>query len=197
MATRERVGPNLIVHLFVFLFASFFFGKLYICLSPCLVRKRAEELLRKRKERQEGKEREEEEKNKKAGLCLSNPLCRAVTTAIPGPSMYRSGFGCRLGLLTRLLWLRTAIAQRARKLQVAVAIARQSVNNKEASNACVNERCKILRSLNRVFVFEIVLCIGALSKDPARFVDLGFWILRNKEAQEYKSSSQETNHNKR
>ena len=60
----------------------------------------------------------------------------------------------------------------------------------------VNERCKTLRSLNRVFVFEIVLCIGAPSKDPARFADLGFWILRNKEAQEYKSSSQETNHNK-
>ena len=95
-----------------------------------------------------------------------------------------------------VLWLRTAAAQRARKSQVAVAIVLQSVNTKEASNAnCVNERCKILRSLNRVFVFEIVLCIGAPSKDPARFVDLGFWILRNKEAQEYKSSSQETNHN--
>ena len=95
-----------------------------------------------------------------------------------------------------MLWLRTAAPQRARKSQVAVAITLQSVNNEEASNAnCVNERCKILRSLNRVFVFEIVLCIGAPSKDPARFVDLGFWILRNKEAQEYKSSSQETNHN--
>ena len=96
-----------------------------------------------------------------------------------------------------VLWLRTAAAQRARKSQVAVAIALQSVNTKGASNAnCVNERCKILPSLNRVFVFEIVLCICAPSKDPARFVDLGFWILRNKEAQEYKSSSQETNHNK-
>ena len=94
-----------------------------------------------------------------------------------------------------MLWLRTAAAQGARKSQVAVAIALQSVNTKEASNACVNERCKILRSLNRVFVFEIVLCIGAPSKDPARFVDLGFGILRYKEAQEYKSSSQETNHN--
>ena len=71
-----------------------------------------------------------------------------------------------------------------------------SVNNKEASNAsCVNDCCKILRSLNRVFVFEIVLCISAPSKDPARFVDFRFWILTNKEAQEYKSSSQETNHN--
>ena len=95
-----------------------------------------------------------------------------------------------------LLWLRTAAAQRARKSQVAVAIALQPVNTKEASKACVNERCKILRSLNMVFVFEIVLCIGAPSKDPARFVDLGFGILRNKEAQEYKLSSQETNHNK-
>ena len=89
-----------------------------------------------------------------------------------------------------MLWLRSAAAQRARKSQAALAIALQSVNNKEASNAnCVNERCKILRSLNRVFVLEIVLCIGAPSKDPVRFVDLGFWILRNKEAQEYKSSS--------
>ena len=33
------------------------------------------------------------------------------------------------------------------------------------------------------------------STDPARFVDWGFWFLRKKEAQEYKSSSQETNHN--
>ena len=42
------------------------------------------------------------------------------------------------------------------------------------------KRCKILRSLDRVFVFEFVLRIGAPSKDPARFVDLGFGILRNK-----------------
>ena len=95
-----------------------------------------------------------------------------------------------------MLWLQTAAAQRTRKSQVAVAIALQSVKTKEASNAnWVNERCKILRTLNRVFVFEIVLCIGAPSKDPARFVDLGFGILRNKEAHKYKSSSQETNHN--
>ena len=95
-----------------------------------------------------------------------------------------------------MLSLRTAAAQRARKSQVTVAIALQSVNNKEALNAnCVNERCKTLRSLNRVFVFEIVLCIGAPSKDLARFVDLRFSILRNKEAQKYKSSPQETNHN--
>ena len=100
-------------------------------------------------------------------------------------------------ILHEVLWLRTAAAHRKRKSQVAVAIALQSVNTKEASNVNgVNERCKILRSPNRVFVFEIVLCIGAPSKDPARFVDLGFWILRNKEAQEYKPSSQETNHNK-
>ena len=96
-----------------------------------------------------------------------------------------------------MLWLRTAAGQRARKSQVAVAIALQSVNTKEASSAnCVNERCKILRSLNRVFVFEFALYIGTPSKDHARFVDLGFWILRNKEAQEYKLSSQETNQNK-
>ena len=42
------------------------------------------------------------------------------------------------------------------------------------------KRCKILRSLDRVFVFEFVLCIGAPSKNPARLVDLGFGILRNK-----------------
>ena len=94
-----------------------------------------------------------------------------------------------------MLWLGTATAQRARKSQVAVAIALQSVTTKEASNACVNERCKILRSLNRVFVFEIVLCIGAPPQEPARFVDLAFSILRKKEAQEYKLSSQETNQN--
>ena len=48
--------------------------------------------------------------------------------------------------------------------------------------------CKILRSLDRVFVYEFVkcLCIGAPSKDPARFVDLGFWIFEKQEAQAYK-----------
>ena len=48
--------------------------------------------------------------------------------------------------------------------------------------------CMILRSLDRVFVFEFVkcLCIGAPSKDPARFVDLGFWIFEKQEEQEYK-----------
>ena len=48
--------------------------------------------------------------------------------------------------------------------------------------------CKILRSLDRVFVVEFVkcLCIGAPSKDPARFVDLGFWLFKKQEALEYK-----------
>ena len=48
--------------------------------------------------------------------------------------------------------------------------------------------CKILPSLDRVFVFEFVkcLCIGAPSKDAARFVDLGFWIFEKQEAQEYR-----------
>ena len=47
---------------------------------------------------------------------------------------------------------------------------------------------KTLRSLDRAFVFEFVmcLCIGAPSKDPARFVHLGFGIFEEKEAQEYK-----------
>ena len=47
----------------------------------------------------------------------------------------------------------------------------------------------ILRSLDRVFVFEFVkfLCIGAPSKDPAqRFVDLGFGIFEKQEEQEDK-----------
>ena len=48
------------------------------------------------------------------------------------------------------------------------------------------KRCKILRSLDRVFVSEFVLCIGAPSKDPARFVDLGLGIVEKQEAQEYK-----------
>ena len=48
--------------------------------------------------------------------------------------------------------------------------------------------CNILRSLDKVFVFEFMkcLCIGAPSKDPARFFDLGFWIFEKQEAQEYK-----------
>ena len=62
----------------------------------------------------------------------------------------------------------------------------------------VNERCKILRSLNRVYVFEIVLLLVPRVKilRGLSITNFGFWIVRNKEAQEYKSSSQETNHNK-
>ena len=62
----------------------------------------------------------------------------------------------------------------------------------------VNERCKILRSLNRVYVFEIVLLLLPRLKilRGLSIWDLGFQISRNKEVQEYKSSSQETNHNK-
>ena len=46
----------------------------------------------------------------------------------------------------------------------------------------------ILRSLDRVFVFKFVkcLCIGAPSKDSARFVDLGFRIFEKQEEQKYK-----------
>ena len=93
----------------------------------------------------------------------------------PIPDQPMKSVAMDLFSMPEVLWLRTAAAQQARKSQVAVAIALQSVNNKEASHAnCVNERCKILRSLDRVFVFEIVLCIGAPSKDPARFVVLEF-----------------------
>ena len=62
----------------------------------------------------------------------------------------------------------------------------------------VNERCKILRSLNRVYVFDIVLFLVPGLKILRGFSiwDFGFRILRNKEAQEYRSSSQGTNHNK-
>ena len=57
----------------------------------------------------------------------------------------------------------------------------------------VNERCKILRSLNRVYVFEIVLLLVPRLKilRGLSITDFGFQILRNKEAQEYKSSCQE------
>ena len=57
----------------------------------------------------------------------------------------------------------------------------------------VNERCKILRSLNRVSVFEIVLLLVPRLKILRRRGLSYFGIRRNKEAQ---SSSQETNHNK-
>ena len=61
----------------------------------------------------------------------------------------------------------------------------------------VNELCKILCSLNRVYVFEIVLLLVPRLKivRGLSIQDLGFLILRNKEAQEHNSSSQETNHN--
>ena len=62
----------------------------------------------------------------------------------------------------------------------------------------VNERCRIPRSLNRVYVFEVVLLLVPRLKilRGLSIWNFGFRILRNKEAQEYKSSSQETNHNK-
>ena len=62
----------------------------------------------------------------------------------------------------------------------------------------VNERCKIVRSLNRVYVFGIVLFLVPRAKILRGWLiwDFGFRILRNKEAQESRSSSQETNHNK-
>ena len=62
----------------------------------------------------------------------------------------------------------------------------------------VNERSKILRSLNRVYVFEIVLLFVPRLKilRGLSIWDFEFRILRNKEAQEYRSSSLETNHNK-
>ena len=37
------------------------------------------------KERKEAKDREEEAKRKESGMCLSHPLCRAVTMAHYGP----------------------------------------------------------------------------------------------------------------
>ena len=38
------------------------------------------------KERWEAKDREEEAKRKESGMCLSHPLCRAVTMAHYGPT---------------------------------------------------------------------------------------------------------------
>ena len=62
----------------------------------------------------------------------------------------------------------------------------------------VNERCKILRSLNRVYVFEIVLLLVPRLKilRGLSIWEFGFRILRNKEAQDHKASSQGANHNK-
>ena len=68
-----------------FLFAPFFSRTLYIFLLVCLARKGAEELIRKMKQRREAKVGEEEEKRKESGMCLSPPLCRAVTMAHYGP----------------------------------------------------------------------------------------------------------------
>ena len=56
----------------------------------------------------------------------------------------------------------------------------------------VNERCKILRSLNRVYVFEIVLLLVPRLKILRRRGLSYFGIFEKQEAQ---SSSQETNHN--
>ena len=58
---------------------------LYICWLVCLGRKGAEELIRRMKERWEAKDHEQETKGKESGMCLSNPLCRAVTMAHYGP----------------------------------------------------------------------------------------------------------------
>ena len=62
----------------------------------------------------------------------------------------------------------------------------------------LNERCRILRSLNRVYVFKIVLSLVPSLKilRGLSIWNFRFRILRNKEAQEHKSGSQETNHNK-
>ena len=68
-----------------FLFDPFFSRTLYICWLVCLGRKVAEELLRKMKERREAKDREEAEKRKESDMCLSHPLCRAMTMAHYGP----------------------------------------------------------------------------------------------------------------
>ena len=56
----------------------------------------------------------------------------------------------------------------------------------------VNERCKILPSLNRVYVFEIVLLLVPRLKILRRRGLSYFGIFEKQEAQ---SSSQETNHN--
>ena len=56
----------------------------------------------------------------------------------------------------------------------------------------VNERCKILQSLNRVYVFEIVLLLVPRLKILRRRGLSYFGIFEKQEAQ---SSSQETNHN--
>ena len=67
------------------MFAPFFSRTLYIFWWVCLGRKGAEEIIRKMKERREAKDREEEAKRKESGMCLSHPLCRALTMAHYGP----------------------------------------------------------------------------------------------------------------
>ena len=89
-ARYPRGGVTCLLVLFVFivhffLFAPFFSRTLYICWLVCLGRKGAEELIRRMKERREAKDREEEAKRKESGMCLSHPLCRAVTMAHYGP----------------------------------------------------------------------------------------------------------------
>ena len=62
----------------------------------------------------------------------------------------------------------------------------------------LGQHFQILRSLYRLYVLEIVLLLVPRLKilRGLSIWDLGFRVLRNKEAQEYNSSSQETNHNK-
>ena len=81
-----RVGITCLLVLFFMNFA--FFGVLvcpfflpHICLFACSRRKRADELIRRMKERWEAEEREEEEERKKSGMCLSHPPCCPVTMA--------------------------------------------------------------------------------------------------------------------
>ena len=89
-ARYPRGGVTCLLVLFVFivhffLFAPFFSRTLYICWLVCVGRKGAEELTWRMKGRKEAKDREEEAKRKESGMCLSHPLCRAVTRAHYGP----------------------------------------------------------------------------------------------------------------
>ena len=61
----------------------------------------------------------------------------------------------------------------------------------------VNERCKILRSLNRVYVFEIVLLLVPRLK-ILRGLSIGIldFDFEKQRGTRVQSSSQETNHNK-
>ena len=89
-ARYHRGGVTCLLVLFVLivhflLFAPFFSRTLYICCLVCLGRNGAEELISKMKERREAKDREEAAKRKESDMCLSQPLCRAVTMAHYGP----------------------------------------------------------------------------------------------------------------